>query len=627
MKKKYFLIIYLLLQSIVSVSQVSSYTFSQTNTTYSSITGGTLLGSAANDEQYFIDPANLAGGNLTNGGPGFPIGFNFTYNGNTFDRFGVNANGWMSLGQSILSTPVYMGPTGGFAYSPLSEGTSISPSQLRSRISGLGTDLQGQTGSSLRFQTIGAFPNRTLVVQWTGYKRWGTNGNGDNFAFQIRLSESTNQVSIVYDQIVFTSAIQTQCQVGLGGDTNADFNNRATVPINGNWNASFAGVASTNGCFINTGATTPVSGLSFNWQKTFPCTSSNPTTQASALNINIPFTTATVTWTNGNGARRVVLLSKTPIVAPINNTGPVMVANTFYSGSGQQVIFDGSTGSSVNVTGLALSELYYVAVFEYNYCPNGAQLDYYYNSATSAASSKTFATQVQNDFCFGPTVLTPSGSFATGAIVGTMLNANTTTGSPVPNFPSCQTFAVSDVWYSVVVPASGRLTIETQVNSVDSITDSVIGVYSGADCFGLTQIACDDDSGPAGSNDLMAVTTVTGRTPGETLFIGVWNYNITPTISNRFFRIAAYDVSLGTEDFDEASFSAYPNPVKDILHLTYKNQIDEIIVFNMLGQEVAAKQIKNNEANIDMSSLLKGNYFVKVISEQQSKIVKIVKSE
>ena len=75
----------------------TNYNFSQTNGTYTSIAGGTVLGSNADDDQRYVDPATPAGG-FTSTGPGFPIGFNFSFNGFTYDRFGVNANGWIGLG-------------------------------------------------------------------------------------------------------------------------------------------------------------------------------------------------------------------------------------------------------------------------------------------------------------------------------------------------------------------------------------------------------------------------------------------------------------------------------------------------------------------------------------------------
>src|SRR6185503_17761787 len=77
-------------------AQVNIYVFVQSNGTYTEITGGTVLGNTASDDQYFVNPAIPLGGTTTTG-VGFPIGFNFIYNGIVFDQFAVNNNGWISL--------------------------------------------------------------------------------------------------------------------------------------------------------------------------------------------------------------------------------------------------------------------------------------------------------------------------------------------------------------------------------------------------------------------------------------------------------------------------------------------------------------------------------------------------
>jgi hypothetical protein len=43
---------------------------------------------------------------------------------------------------------------------------------------------------------------------------------------------------------------------------------------------------------------------------------------------------------------------------------------------------------------------------------------------------------------------------------------------------SCQGNRLNDVWYSVVVPASGSLTIETAAETGTAMTDSVLTIYS-----------------------------------------------------------------------------------------------------------------------------------------------------
>lgn len=220
-----------------------------------------------------------------------------------------------------------------------------------------------------------------------------------------------------------------------------------------------------------------------------------------------------------------------------------------------------------------------------------------------------------NDECSGAVALTPGGVFADNAIVGTSLAA-TDTDSQVP---SCQTSYTSNVWYSVVVPASGNITIETQSDAGSGYTDSVITAYSGT-CGALTDLGCDDDAG-AGFFSLLSLT---GQTPGSTLYVSVWRFSLGVGVDGTF-KISAYDASLGNSSFDNANFSYYPNPVKNILNLSYSKEISNVEVFNLLGQRVITHSVNANDAQVDMSNLSKGAYMVKVTSDNQVKTIKVIK--
>ena len=138
-------------------AQVSSYLFNESSGTFTPITGGTVYGTTTTDDQRFVDPATPAGGTVVTG-VGIPIGFNFTYNGIVFDRLAINANGWISLGQSSLTPSVDNASTS--ANTPLSSAATNTPAILRNRIAGMARNLLAQTGSEIRIETIGSAPNR-----------------------------------------------------------------------------------------------------------------------------------------------------------------------------------------------------------------------------------------------------------------------------------------------------------------------------------------------------------------------------------------------------------------------------------------------------------------------------------
>ena len=226
-----------------------------------------------------------------------------------------------------------------------------------------------------------------------------------------------------------------------------------------------------------------------------------------------------------------------------------------------------------------------------------------------------------NDDCAAAIALTPGGIFTDNPLTGTMLAASLTAGVT----PSCQTTNITDVWYTVQVPASGNLTIETQVTPTTSLTDTVVVAYSGV-CGSLVEVGCDDDGGPAGVNNFMSILSLTAQTPGSILYIGLWKYGTeAPSLISKDFVISAYDSSLGNNSFDNANFSYYPNPVKNTLNLSYNQEISNVEVFNLLGQKVSSNVINANAAQIDMSNLSKGAYIVKVSSNNQLKTIKVIK--
>lgn len=223
-----------------------------------------------------------------------------------------------------------------------------------------------------------------------------------------------------------------------------------------------------------------------------------------------------------------------------------------------------------------------------------------------------------NDECGGAVALTPGGTFATNPVTGTSVNATATDGL----VPSCQTSIASNVWYTVQVPASGNITIETQVTG-SGYTDSVVVAYSGT-CGGtLTPVGCDDDGG-AGANNLMSILSLTGQTPGSTLYISVWRYSLGAGV-NGTFTISAYDASLANASFDNANFTYYPNPVKNVLNLSYSKEISNVEVYNLLGQKVISNKLNTTDAQIDMSNLSNGAYMVRVTSDNQVKTIKVIK--
>ncbi|MCX8148145.1 hypothetical protein [Thermaurantimonas aggregans] len=133
MKKITFLLGFIGLLWSSAKGQVNSYIFTIDSLgTYTPITGGVVLGNATTDDQRFVDPAQPLGG-TTETGPGFPIGFNFVYNGVTYDRLGIRADGLIRLGISADGNQA-VNMTGA-GYSSISS-TSSAPANKQATICG-----------------------------------------------------------------------------------------------------------------------------------------------------------------------------------------------------------------------------------------------------------------------------------------------------------------------------------------------------------------------------------------------------------------------------------------------------------------------------------------------------------
>ncbi|TXF74867.1 fibronectin type III domain-containing protein [Chryseobacterium sp.] len=231
------------------------------------------------------------------------------------------------------------------------------------------------------------------------------------------------------------------------------------------------------------------------------------------------------------------------------------------------------------------------------------------------SNSSCFATTPGNDNCATPIQLIPGGSFAQNMQTANNLGATPTSDTSATH--SCQATAFNEVWYSVTVPASGNLTIETNSVSGSTVTDTVLSIFTGS-CGALTQIGCDDDSSTDGN---FSKYSLTGQTPGATLLIAIWNYSNSTAGQ---FKISAYDSSLGTSEAGtKEQIQLYPNPFSDVLNIRNARELNGITVIDASGRTV--KSLKP-EVQLHLGDLQAGIYFLKLeFKDGSTKIMKTVK--
>ncbi len=229
-----FVIFFLFFGSIIN-AQVANYSFAQTAGTFNPLGISTTVFSSGWDDNVSAP---------------IPIPFTFVFNGVNYTSCSINSNGFITFGATYSINSEYI---------PISGSTNYAGA-----ISALGRDL-ASNGFSVVYNTVGTSPNRVFVVEWKNARRYSSGGaqNAD-FNFQIRLSEGSNTVQIVYGACATTYGIDLVTQVGLRGTSNTDFNNRV---VTNDWLSSSAGIVNTATC--NTGiGKLPTNGLTFSWA---PC--------------------------------------------------------------------------------------------------------------------------------------------------------------------------------------------------------------------------------------------------------------------------------------------------------------------------------------------------------------------
>ncbi len=269
--------------------------------------------------------------------------------------------------------------------------------------------------------------------------------------------------------------------------------------------------------------------------------------------------------------------------------------------------------------GLIVGNTYYLRVYTYT---------------ATVGQTSTF------NVCIGTNPPPPSNDNLCQAILltvgtsasGTEYNNYSCTAETSEPAPTCFNGGINgSVWFSFVAPPSGNVKVTTDIVG-GTLIDTEIAVYNGTGvtCSNLTTlgtaIACDQDGGTVNGGDLSfsSIINIATLTPGNTYYVQVDRWG---TASNGTFGLDIIDnnPNLASNTFEPSSIKVYPNPVIDILNLSYSNNIDKVQIVNLLGQEVVTKVINATDAKVDMSQLASGTYLVKVTSDSQVKTLKVIK--
>lgn len=136
-----------------------------------------------------------------------------------------------------------------------------------------------------------------------------------------------------------------------------------------------------------------------------------PAAQATGVTFSLLAPTSlTITWANGNGTRRLVVVKASSAVTATLASGTLYSVNSIFGSGGTEIgassgnfaVYDG-TGTSVTITNLNPSVIYHIKVFEYNgkYGSNNANIEYQPGAGTGNPGNRT-------------TLASPAGTPASG---------------------------------------------------------------------------------------------------------------------------------------------------------------------------------------------------------------------
>ncbi|KGO93709.1 T9SS type A sorting domain-containing protein [Flavobacterium subsaxonicum] len=78
------------------------------------------------------------------------------------------------------------------------------------------------------------------------------------------------------------------------------------------------------------------------------------------------------------------------------------------------------------------------------------------------------------------------------------------------------------------------------------------------------------------------------------------------------------ELSVNNPVLNNASVVAYPNPAKDVLNIASQDNISEVTMFNVAGQQVLTAKPNTNSAQVKLNNLSAGMYIVKIVSGNQT---------
>lgn len=330
---------------------------------------------------------------------------------------------------------------------------------------------------------------------------------------------------------------------------------------------------------------------------------------------------------NANGCEKIM-----PVTVTINVTSaPTGAATQTFCGSANitQLVatgsgvkwYDAATGGNLlpNITAIGLTNgTTYYATQTVNGCESTTRF-----AVTAVINAiPTAPNAAAQDFCSAPTVaqLLPNGSTINWYDVSTA-------GSPLAS-----STVLSATTYYVSQTINGCESARTAVTITITPIAAPTGAASQTIFGGVAADATIEDISVSGVNVIWYPTAAdaaagTNAIPAGTQLVdGQTYYAVSVSGSCRSAALAVtVVVVLDNQNFDLKALRYYPNPVIDVLTISYTNEITAVQVYDISGRLVRDMKPNSNEVTVDLSDLAASVYVVKVFADTTSGEFKVVK--
>ncbi|MFT3796343.1 T9SS type A sorting domain-containing protein [Flavobacterium sp.] len=119
--------------------------------------------------------------------------------------------------------------------------------------------------------------------------------------------------------------------------------------------------------------------------------------------------------------------------------------------------------------------------------------------------------------------------------------------------------------------------------------------------------------------------------PDSTVLVNGTTYYASQNVGGCESRILAnrlavtVTATLGNQQFSQSDIRLYPNPASHSLKVSYPTNVDQIEIYNLLGQMFLQQQQNKNDFTVDVSNLKSGHYMIRLQAGNEIVTTKFIK--